>query len=142
MNKVSLIVLLSLAVSSFAAACGFEIRPPVTHCFKSGQFKGHAVYIGDPETDKNGQKIYHVSVQGPFKVSTKSGTKIIPIFGHMPFSSEAISKTSLESCDTEFSPENMLQQGIAEWRRQSGGIYSISIDDAVAIGLETMSDGQ
>ena len=130
--------LLSMVVSSFTNGCVTEIRPPDTYCFNEGKFKGHAVYIGRQETDPNGQKVFHVSVQGPFSVSEEQGVKIIPLFGHMPFSDNAITRTSLDKCEVEFAPEYMLKNGIDVWKEQNGGVYSIPIDDAISLGLETM----
>ncbi len=138
-NNIVVTTVACITLSSLAFACEIEFRPPVTHCFKSGPFAGHAVYFGNIETDAHGERVFHVSVQGPFKVSTEKGDTVIPLFGHMPFSSEAINKTHLAECDLKFSPDILLAKGIDIWRHQNGGVYSIAIDDAVVLGLETIS---
>ncbi|SRR6266404_3326889 len=56
-------------------------------------------------------------------------------FQHMPFSRDAIERSVTKLLEDGSVPE--FHDGYEEWRNSCGGVYTITVADAVAVGEET-----
>ena len=76
------------------------------------------------------QKVYHISIIG-VHFSTRGIAGILP---HVPVSDETLdaSVTKLSATKQDF-PTTALDEGIEEWRRANGGVFTIPISQIVGI---------
>lgn len=85
------------------------------------------------------EKVYHISVVG-VHFATPGIAGILP---HIPVSEETLdaSVTKLSAEKREF-PTSALDEGIEEWRKAQGGVFTIPISQIVGIIDDQMATAQ
>jgi hypothetical protein len=85
------------------------------------------------------KKVYHISVVG-VHFATPGIAGILP---HIPVSDETLdaSVTKLSAEKRDF-PTSALDEGIAEWRKAQGGVFTIPMSQIVGIIDEQMASAQ
>ena len=95
--------------------------------------EGSLLKIQKIENDPKGHTIYHISVIG-FHLAKKNFVSILP---HEP-----VSRTSLDVSVTQLhrgpAAFPSATDGIEEWRRANGGVYTISIADTIDVLDKTL----
>ena len=118
---------------AFGLTLGASAEEPMTgetYAIQSGNFEGHRVWVGNVER-LGPREVVHLSVEGPF-LPYKAADFYIPSFGHLPVDIEAFRNSGLAVSDAKWSAEKQLEEGYREWNSANGGVFTISISDAVA----------
>lgn len=82
------------------------------------------------------RKVYHISVIG-VHFSTPGIVGILP---HLPVSDQTLDASVIRLSDStaEF-PTTALDEGIAEWRRANGGVFTIPLAEAIDFADQTIA---
>jgi len=83
--------------------------------------------IGKVQNDFHGQTVLHISVEGVVRPDSPLPIEI----GHMPFSAEAIEASVLELLESDIQLPDGLFEGITVWEEQQGGVFTITVAEAV-----------
>ena len=126
--------LLAMGLVSVAHA----VEPVVgeTYVLTSGEYEGHLVWVGKIE-ESSPSPIVHLAVNGPFHSGGNAGF-VIPLFGHLPIAVEAFRDSDLAVSEEKWSAEESVEEGYEVWIDARGGVFTLSISDAVTYGLEVV----
>jgi len=82
--------------------------------------------------------IFHISVIG-FRLRNP---KIVPRLQHAPVSPQTLDSSviALQPDPGNFPPLSAVEQGIDEWRRGKGGVFTIPISDIIKVMDDTTSE--
>lgn len=83
--------------------------------------------------------IVHVRVDG-VRMRNCTGGPEPDKFEHMPFTRDAIER-SVTKLSTQKTEIPSFEDGYAEWRRACGGVYSITVAEAIAVGEASFRKG-
>jgi len=90
----------------------------------------------------NGKSAVHVAlVDVPVPAGVPGAGGVIGV-GHMPFEQSALAASLNELISTGASPGPNFENGYAQWQSAKGGIYTISVADAVATLFEALAKGR
>ena len=81
------------------------------------------------------ETVFHISVKG-FRLRNPS---IVPMLPHAPVSQQTLdaSVVSLQPDPGNFPP---VQEGIAQWRKDNGGVFSIPVSQIIQVLDDTTSE--
>jgi hypothetical protein len=82
--------------------------------------------------------VVHVSVIGVRTNAESEPGEAINI-GHMPFAEDAARRSVGRRLATGGRPDENFELGYAQWRSGQGGVFTITISQAVALALGMMS---
>ena len=97
---------------------------------------GSTVVIGEVEEHTDQSTVVHVLVDGLNAMNPGGPTTI----GHMPFTEPALDDSVLKVAETSVEIPNSFQEGVATWRSSGGGVFEVSVADAVAAVISTSMD--
>lgn len=83
--------------------------------------------------------IVHIRVDG-IRLHNCTGGPEPNNFAHMPFTRDAIER-SVVKVAKENGPVPDFQEGYDEWRRACGGVYTITVAEAIQVSEETFNAG-
>ncbi len=134
------------AIAAFAGAGGANSAVPEGR-YAEGQVWEYRARPGDeasrlriqkiePFPAVEGGKAYHIAIAG-VNLGSQARSGIIQ---HVPVSQATLdaSVTRLSSVDLDFGD---VEEGIAEWRRAEGGVFTISVAKIVEVMVETLATG-
>ena len=114
-----------------------RLRPGQVWSLADERYPTAQVIIG--RLEKVGpDEVVHVSVLGVPVTKPDGGLKLI-VFGHMPFTEEAVRRSVGRRIKARGPLYSGFEEGYSEWRRAKGGVFILSIGDAIEVGLKTMS---
>jgi hypothetical protein len=132
-------------LAAAALAMAAQAAPPPGPVYAEGQVWEYRTRPGEEGSRLKIQKIetvpgfeargpvYHVSVTG-----VRLGPRIAPMLPHLP-----VSRQTLDASVTRRSEEEIaalpFEEGIAEWRRAEGGVYTISVAEIVATAEQSLA---
>ena len=145
--------ILSLLFGAMALTCGFAADEPKCAqpvivddpTYKPGQVWSYKTRPGEDEstitilrvesTPKFGI-IVHVRIDG-FQLENCAGGKTPSAMDHAPFAKTAIDKSVVKLLRTEKAPPD-FEEGYKDWLSHCGGIYTMSVADALTATNKTM----
>jgi hypothetical protein len=87
----------------------------------------------------HGKTVVQISVVDvPIPQGLGGGTTTI---GHMPFDKSAVVVSVDQLLATDARPPPQFEAGYGEWRAANGGVYTVSVDQAIQLLFETLSRG-
>ena len=88
----------------------------------------------------HGKTVVQISVVDvPIPQGLGGGTTTI---GHMPFDKPAVVVSVDQLLATDARPPPQFEAGYGEWRAANGGVYTVSVDQAIQLLFETLSRGR
>ncbi len=92
--------------------------------------------IETPDWAKKSGPIYHVTVIG---VHFQGPQFAVGVIGHLP-----VSRQTLDSSLTRLAPDQStafpgVEEGLAQWRRDQGGVFTLSLAEIVDVAERTLS---
>jgi hypothetical protein len=137
-------VIALIAMAAFGQTVGPQssaLAPGQMWSIKSASPTTTKVIIGRLE-DWNGKSAVHVAlVDVPVPAGVPGAGGVIGV-GHMPFEQSTLAASLNEMISTGASPGPNFENGYAQWQAARGGIYTISVADAVSTLFEALAKGR
>lgn len=94
--------------------------------------------VGRIEPWKNGSIAIHVSLSGLGDIVMKNGETFTGTISHMPFERSVLisSLDQMTGADAQIDPG--FQEGYGEWQSNDGGIFTISVAEAISLMLSML----
>jgi hypothetical protein len=125
MKLSAIVVFIVIGISKMPIAASQEFTPGQEWSYQARtQDTASTVVIGAVEDHPDSGVVIHISIQNVH--IGESVTKI----GHIPISSEAL-RSSVTQLRSETGDTEGIADGIAAWREASGGVFTISVAEAV-----------
>jgi len=110
-----------------------EIKAGQLWSFKTERFKDNAVVIHHIEPFADDLIAVHVTVKNDVMVS--EGQTIS--FGHFPFEQNSFKDSLNELIGISNEGYEAFKEGYEYWKNANGGVFTVSINDAIEMSVET-----
>lgn len=101
--------------------------------FETDKFKENSVLIHHIEPFVDALTVVHITLSEDVQVCDNETMS----FGHFPFESTAFKNSLHELLGTSNNGQEIFKEGYEYWKNQNGGIFTISIHDAIEMIVET-----
>lgn len=110
-----------------------QIAPQQIWSFETDLYSDNAIIIHAIEPYGDNLTCVHITIMGNVKISENEVMKL----GHMPFELETLKHSLKECLGTTSENQTSFQEGYNYWKDANGGIFTISIHDAIGVIVET-----
>ena len=104
--------------------------------FKTDRFTENSVIIHHIQPFGEDLTSVHVTIKGAVRVSEDNSMN----FGHFPFEIEAFKSSLKELLGHSNDGHDTFNEGYKYWKNNNGGVFTVSIDDAIQMIVETNLD--
>ena len=101
--------------------------------FKTDKFNANSVIIHYIETLPNGFTAVHVTIDKDVPINDAESMSL----GHFPFEITALRNSLNEFLGITEEGRGIFEEGYKYWKEAQGGIFTLSVDEAIGVVIET-----
>jgi hypothetical protein len=119
-----------------------DFAPGQEWSIKSASPTTAKVVIGRLETWDHSKIIVHVSINDVPVPRDVAGAVATTSIGHMPFDKAALAASADRLLSSNVPPAPAFESGYEQWKSAKGGVFTISVEKAIEIVVQTLIDNQ